>query len=144
MKTPTLKPTEVQPNWWLVDASDKVLGRMATQISQVLMGKHRPDYTPHVVCGDFVVVVNAEKVKLTGQKWRKRTLDKYTGYTGGRKEATLAELRDKRPGLIIEHSVSRMLPKNKLQKIMMRRLKVYAGAEHPHQAQRLQELPINA
>lgn len=144
MKTPTLKADDVKPKWWIVDASDKVLGRMATQVSQVLMGKHRPDYTPHVVCGDFVVVINAEKVKLTGQKWQKRVLDKFTGYTGGRKEATMAELRDKRPELIIEHSVSRMLPKNKLQKVMLRHLKVYAGTDHPHQAQRPQELPINA
>lgn len=142
MKTPMLKPADVQPQWWVVDATDKVLGRMATQISRVLTGKHRPNYTPHVVGGDFVIVLNAEKVKLTGQKWQKRIYDKYTGHTGGRKTATAAELRDKRPELLIEHSIKRMLPKNKLQKIFMRRLKVYAGGEHPHQAQQPESLTI--
>lgn len=144
MKTLMLKPADLNPNWWIVDASDKVLGRMAADVARVLIGKHLPTYTPHVMCGDVVVVINAEKVKLTGQKWQKKVYDKYTGYVGGRKTATAAQIRDKSPETIIEHAVIRMLPKNKLQKLMMRRLKIFKGPNHPHQAQHPQELVVNA
>jgi large subunit ribosomal protein L13 len=144
MNTLTLKPAEVKPQWWIVDATDKVAGRLATEIARVLMGKHNPQYTPHVVCGDFVIVINADKVKLTGSKWQKKVYDKYTGYVGGRKTLTATQIHAKRPQFVIEHAVWRMLPKSKLQKLMMRRLKVYAGTEHPHQAQQAQELKVNA
>jgi large subunit ribosomal protein L13 len=144
MKTLMLKPTDLQPKWWIVDASDLVVGRMSARIAQILMGKANPQYTPHLVCGDMVVVINAEKCKLTGTKWQNKVYDKYTGYVGGRKTATASELRDKRPEIIIEHAVWRMLPKNKLQKQMMRRLKIYVGPSHPHQAQSPEQLKINA
>jgi len=144
MKTLMLKATEHNPKWWIVDATDKVVGRLATEISTVLMGKHTPQYTPHILSGDFVIVVNADKCKLTGTKWQKKVYDKYTGYAGGRKTATAEELHAKNPALVLEHAVWRMLPKNKLQKQMMRRLKVYAGGQHEHQAQQPQELKVNA
>ncbi len=128
------KPGEVQARWLLVDATDKVVGRLASQIAMVLMGKHRPTYTPHVVCGDFVVVVNAEKIKYTGKKWDQKEYRWYTGYHGLMTE-TAGHRRDRRPELIITEAVRRMLPKNKLGVRMLERLKVYAGDKHPHQAQ---------
>lgn len=143
MKTLTLKKNEVQPKWWIVDATDKAAGRLATEIARVLIGKHSPQYTPHVLCGDYVIVVNSEKIKLTGNKWQKKEYDKYTGYVGGRKTITADKLHAKNPRLVLEHAVWRMLPKNKLQKEMMRRLKVYPGTEHPHQAQQAAELNVN-
>lgn len=143
MKTLMLKPADLKPGWWIVDATDMVVGRLATEISKVLTGKSKPQYTPHVLCGDFVIVVNADKCKLTGNKWQNKVYDKYTGYVGGRKTATAAELHAKNPTLVIEHAVLRMLPKNKLQKEMMRRLKVYPGTDHPHQAQQAVELKFN-
>ncbi|MBN1908130.1 MAG: 50S ribosomal protein L13 [Pirellulales bacterium] len=134
MKTYVAKPNEVQRKWWLVDASDKVLGRLASDIAVVLMGKHRPEYTPHVDTGDFVVVVNAEKVVLTGQKWQQKRYTWYTGYTGLRSESAEDRLKRK-PEMILQEAVRRMLPKNKLATKMLSKLKVYVGDEHPHQAQ---------
>ena len=134
MKTYMAKPGEVQQKWWLVDATDKVVGRLASDIAMILMGKHRPTYTPHVDTGDFVVVVNAEKVMYTGKKWEQKKYTWYTGYQGLRSE-TAATRRDRNPELIIEEAVRRMLPKNKLAVKMLAKLKVYPGSEHPHQAQ---------
>lgn len=134
MKTYMAKPGEVQQKWWLVDATDKVVGRLASDIAMILMGKHRPTYTPHVDTGDFVVVVNAEKVMFTGKKWDQKKYTWYTGYQGLRSE-TAAKRRDRNPELIIEEAVRRMLPKNKLAVKMLAKLKVYPGSEHPHQAQ---------
>jgi large subunit ribosomal protein L13 len=134
MKSYMAKPGEVAQNWWLVDASDKVVGRLASEIAMILMGKHRPTYTPHVDTGDFVVVINAEKIALTGKKWEQKQYTWYTGYMGLRSESA-GDRRARRPEKIIEEAVRRMLPKNKLATKMLSKLKVYAGAEHPHAAQ---------
>jgi len=135
MKSFLAKPGEVGGDWHLVDADQKVLGRMATQIATILMGKHKPTYTPHVLSGDFVVIVNADKVKLTGRKMEQKTYDHYTYYTSGRKVDTIAKVMANHPDRVIKLAVRRMLPKNKLGRDMLSRLKVYAGPEHPHQAQ---------
>lgn len=144
MKTFVLKPADFKPEWLLVDAEDLVVGRLAAKIAPMLIGKHRPQYTPHVACGDFIVVVNAGKVRFTGTKWQNKTYDKYTGYPSGRKVMTAEEMRDKSPETIIKLAVRRMLPKNKLGNKMLSQLKVYAGTEHPHQAQNPKKLDVNA
>jgi large subunit ribosomal protein L13 len=143
MKTFILKPAEVKPEWLLVDATDLVVGRLAAKLAPVLIGKHRPQYTPHVACGDFVVIVNAEKVRFTGAKWQAKTYNKYTGYPSGRKVVTAEEMRAKSPETIIKLAVRRMLPKNKLGAKMLSQLKVYAGPEHPHQAQNPRKFDVN-
>jgi large subunit ribosomal protein L13 len=134
MKTYMAKPGDVEQKWWLVDASDKVVGRLASDIATILMGKHRPTYTPHIDTGDFVVVINADRVSFSGKKWDQKRYTWYTGYTRLRSE-TAAERRDRKPERIIIDAVRRMLPKNKLAVSMLSKLKVYAGDEHPHQAQ---------
>jgi large subunit ribosomal protein L13 len=134
MKTYMAKPGEIEQKWWLVDASDKVVGRLASDIAVILMGKHRPTYTPHVDTGDFVVVVNARNVALSGKKWEQKKYTWYTGYTGLR-TVTAGERRERQPERILEEAVRRMLPKNRLARKMLSKLKVYAGPEHPHQAQ---------
>lgn len=141
MKTYMAKPGQVEQKWLVVDASDKVLGRLASDISTILMGKHRPTYTPHVDTGDFVVVINAEKVVLTGQKWEQKRYTWYTGYGGLRSESA-GHRRDRRPELIVSEAVRRMLPKNKLARKMLSKLKVYAGSDHPHQAQQPQPVEL--
>jgi large subunit ribosomal protein L13 len=128
------KPGEVEQKWWLVDATDKVVGRLASDIATILMGNHRPTYTPHVDTGDYIVVINAEKVAFTGKKWDQKRYTWYTGYTRLRSE-TAAERRENKPEKIITDAVRRMLPKNKLAVNMLSKLKVYPGSEHPHQAQ---------
>ena len=141
MKTYMAKKGELTTRWWVVDVSDKVLGRVATKIATILMGKHRPEYTPHVDTGEFVVVINAEKIKLTGaNKPIEKTYEHYTGYPSGRKVATLADVLAKHPERVVSEAVRRMLPKNKLARNMLRKLKVYAGSDHPHQAQNPQPL----
>jgi large subunit ribosomal protein L13 len=125
---------ELEARWWLVDAEGKVVGRLASEIAMILMGKHRPTYTPHVDTGDFVVVINADKVVLTGNKWLQKRYTWYTGYTGLRSE-TAAHRLEHKPEKILSEAVRRMLPKNKLAAKMLDKLKIYAGAEHPHQAQ---------
>lgn len=127
--------TDIQRKWHLIDAKDKVLGRLATRIAMLLMGKRKPNYTPHLDQGDFVVVINAEKVKLTGKKLQGKIYYSHSGYPGGLKEKTAEELLKKHPERVIELAVKRMLPKNKLGRKMLKRLKVYAGERHPHQAQ---------
>lgn len=143
MKTYMAKPGEVEQRWWVVDASDRRVGRLATQIAMVLMGKHRPTYTPHVDTGDHVVVINADKVEFTGKKWAQKMYRWYTGYMGLRSETAEHRLQ-RRPELIIEEAVRRMLPKTRLGRVMLDKLKVYAGAEHPHQAQRPEPLNVQA
>jgi large subunit ribosomal protein L13 len=128
------KPGEVEQKWLLVDATDKIVGRLASEIAVILMGKHRPTYTPHVDTGDYVVVVNAEKVRFTGKKWERKTYAWYTGYPG-QKTITAEERLAKKPELILEEAVRRMLPKSKLGAAMLSKLKIYAGPSHPHQAQ---------
>ena len=133
-KTFIAKPGQVEEKWLLVDATDKVVGRLASDIAMILMGKHRPTYTPHVLCGDSVVVINAEKVKFTGNKWSQKEYAWYTGYTGLRTE-TAARRLERHPDRILRDAVRRMLPKNKLAFKMLNRLKIYPGPDHPHQAQ---------
>ncbi|WP_449314215.1 50S ribosomal protein L13 [Rubripirellula tenax] len=133
------KPDQVEKQWHVVDATDEVLGRLASDIAVVLMGKHRPQYTPHVDCGDFVVVTNADKIKMTGRKMDARHYTWYTGYTGLRLES-YGDRLDRKPEDLIFHAVRRMLPKNKLAYQMIKKLKIYAGPEHPHTAQSPQEL----
>lgn len=138
MKTYMAKPGEVEQKWWLVDASDKVVGRLASDIAMILMGKHRPTYTPHVDTGDFVVVIHADRVAFSGKKWEQKRYTWYTGYTRLRSE-TAGERRERKPEKIIIDAVRRMLPKNKLAVSMLAKLKVYSGGEHPHQAQMPEE-----
>lgn len=129
------KKEEVQRSWRHVDAEGKVLGRLAVDIATVLMGKHRPEYTPHVDTGDFVVVTNAEKVVMTGRKAQQRYRTHYSGYPGGLRTVTYEQLLERRPEHVIEEAVRRMLPKNRLGRQMLSKLKVYKGTDHPHQAQ---------
>ena len=133
------KPGEIEKKWYVVDAADEVLGRLASDIAIVLMGKHRPQYTPHVDTGDFVIVVNAEKVAMMGDKMQVRHYTWYTGHPGLRLES-YAQRRDRKPEDLIHHAVRRMLPKNKLARRMLDKLKIYAGPDHPHAAQTPQPL----
>lgn len=143
MKSFLAKPGQVGGQWHLVDATGKVLGRLAAQLATILMGKHKPTYTPHVVTGDFVVVVNAEKVKLTGRKMEQKSYQRYTFYPGGQKVEPIAKVLAAHPDRVIRLAVRRMLPKNKLGRDMLSRLKIYAGANHPHGAQSPQPLDVN-
>ena len=133
-KTYMAKQSEVEAKWWLVDATDKVVGRLASDIAVLLMGKHKPTYTPHVDTGDFVIVTNVEKIVFTGNKWEKKQYTWYTGYPGQQKE-TAAKRKQDRPEMILHEAVRRMLPKNKLASKMLLKLKIYVGSQHPHQAQ---------
>jgi len=130
------KSGDVTPTWKHVDANGKVLGRLATEIATVLMGKHRPEYTPHVDCGDYVVVTNASGIVLTGRKAQQKTMKRYSGHPGGLREVPYGVVLEKHPERLVEQAVRRMLPKNRLGRQMYAKLKVYAGSEHPHQAQR--------
>jgi large subunit ribosomal protein L13 len=142
MKTFLAKKEDVQPKWFVVDASGQVLGRLAVRIANVLRGRHKPTYTPHVDTGDFVVVINAEKVVLTGKKEDQNEYMSFSGFVGGERHRSLAEVRARHPEFIIEHAVRGMLPKNRLARRMFTKLKVYAGSEHPHAAQDPQPLPL--
>jgi len=140
-KTYVAKPGEIEAKWWLVDAEDKIVGRLASDIATILMGKHRPTYTPHVDTGDYVVVTNCEKVVFGGKKWGQKTYTWYTGYPGLRSE-TAEQRLERHPELILTEAVRRMLPKNKLATQMLSKLKVYVGNEHPHQAQQPEPLDL--
>lgn len=142
MKTYVPKKTEIKKNWYLVDAEGKVLGRLASKIAQVLSGKNKPIYTPHLDTGDFVVVINAKKVKVTGNKEKKKIYYHYSGYPGGMKEIVYEKLLEKKPALIIQKAVKGMLPKSKLGRKMFKKLKVYAGSEHRHQAQNPEKIEL--
>ncbi len=142
MKTYSAKPQEIAGQWYVVDAEGQVLGRMATQIANLLRGKTKPEYTPHVDCGDFVVVINAEKVKVTGKKETAKVYRHHSGYPHGFKEETLKSLRERRPTVIIEKAVRGMLPHTRLGDHLFTKLKVYAGSEHPHAAQQPKELKL--
>ena len=129
------KPTEVQRKWYVVDAEGKTLGRLATTVAATLRGKHKPTFTPHIDTGDFVVVVNADKVKVTGNKETQKVYYRHSNYPGGLKSETLKDMRERHPDRIIENAVKGMLPRNSLGKQQLTKLKIYAGAEHPHTAQ---------
>jgi len=134
-KTQSANPQTVEKKWLVVDVEGKVLGRAASQIAMLLRGKHKPYYTPHVDCGDNVIVINADKVRLTGNKWAQKTYIRHTGYPGGQRVRTASELMTKFPTRMVEKAVKGMLPKNKLGRHLFGNLRVYAGAEHPHEAQ---------
>jgi len=136
-KTFVAKPGEIKQQWWLFDANDQIVGRIATDIAMILMGKTKPTYTPHVDMGDFVIVTNATKVKFTGRKWQQKEYAWFTGYTRQRKITAEKRLKQK-PEQILRDAVRRMLPKNKLASKMLARLKIFPGTEHPHQAQQPQ------
>lgn len=140
LKTLSMRPADVVHDWYVVDASHYTLGRLASAIAVRLRGKHKPQFTPHVDMGDYIVVVNAEKVKVTGRKEEEKVYYRYTGYPGGIKSLTLKELREKHPERIIEQAVKGMLPRNSLGRSVARKLKVYIGNEHPHGAQQPREL----
>jgi large subunit ribosomal protein L13 len=135
MKTYSVKAGEIERNWFVVDAEGKVLGRLATEIARVLRGKHKPIFTPHLDTGDFVIVINADKIELTGKKADQKTYFRHSGYMGGDKLIPFRRMLEKQPERVIELAVKGMLPKNALGRQMRDKLKVYAGAEHPHQAQ---------
>ena len=142
MKTFSAKPAEVRRDWYLVDADGKTLGRLATEIARRLRGKHKAEYTPHVDTGDYIVVVNAEKVRVTGAKTTDKMYHHHTGYPGGLKSISFEKLIDKAPERVIQRAVKGMLPRNPLGRAMFKKLKVYAGNEHPHAAQQPQVLNI--
>lgn len=135
MKTFVAKSDKIQRNWYIVDAADKTLGRLSTEIARILRGKHKPEYTPFIDTGDYVIVINASKIKVTGRKALQKTYYWHTGYIGGIKSATFTEMKAKQPEKIIEIAVKGMLPKGPLGRDMYRKLKVYSGAEHLHIAQ---------
>jgi large subunit ribosomal protein L13 len=142
MKTLSAKPETVKRDWYIVDAAGKTLGRLSTEIARRLRGKHKPEYTPHVDTGDYIVVVNAEKIGVTGKKTSDKMYHRHTGYIGGLKSMSFEKLRDHAPERIIQIAVKGMLPKGPLGRQMFSKLKVYAGNEHPHTAQQPQELTI--
>ncbi|HEU5212320.1 MAG TPA: 50S ribosomal protein L13 [Gaiellaceae bacterium] len=142
MKTWNAKPGAVERHWYVVDAEGQTLGRLATQIADTLRGKRKPEYTPHVDTGDFVVVVNAEKISVTGQKLDQKLYHRHSGYPGGLRSRTLREQLDRRPTEVIRKAVKGMLPRNRLGRAQLGKLKVYAGPEHPHQAQSPQPLEV--
>ena len=142
MRTYSPKRGEVERKWYVVDAADLPLGRLCTQVARLLIGKHKPQYAPHIDTGDFVIVVNAEKAKLTGRKEEQKIYYRHSRYPGGLKRETAAELRRRRPTKMIERAVWGMLPKNRLGHRQLRKLKVYAGPDHPHQAQQPQTIAL--
>ncbi|WP_390904194.1 50S ribosomal protein L13 [Slackia exigua] len=142
MKTYYAKPQEVEREWVLIDATDQVLGRVATKAATILKGKNKPQYTPHVDTGDFVVIINADKIRVTGTKVTSKEYYRHSGHPGGLKKETFQEAMEKHPERVIEHAVKGMLPKNTLGRAMGMKLKVYAGAEHPHAAQKPREIKI--
>lgn len=142
MSTPVAKQADLQKDWFIVDLEDKVLGRMATEIAKVLRGKHKAIFTPSVDTGDFVIVLNAEKVRLTGHKLDQKIYYRHSGYTGGITATTAGKMLETKPEELIKKAVRGMLPKNKLGRQMFRKLKVYCGADHPHQAQQPKELQV--
>lgn len=142
MKSYMPKPDEIERKWYIVDADGMVLGRLASELAMILEGKRKPIYTPHLDTGDYVIVINAEKIKLTGNKWNKKNHYYHTGYPGGLKEVPYKEMLEKHPERIITLAVKGMLPKNSLGKQMLKKLRVFEGTEHPHEAQQPIELKL--
>ena len=143
MKTYSAKPESVKRDWYVVDASGKTLGRLATEVARRLRGKHKPEYTPHVATGDYIVVINAEKVAVTGNKANDKMYYRHTGHPGGLKETNFTQMIERSPEKVIELAVKGMLPRNPLGRAMYRKLKVYAGQEHPHEAQQPENLTLS-
>ena len=142
--TASFKSSENQEKWWVVDAENLVLGRLATTVASRLRGKHAPTFTPHTDCGDWVVVINADKISLTGRKWKQKQYYHHSGYMGGIKQISAEKLHEKRPEDLVKFAVKGMLPKNRLGRKLFKKLKVYAGDQHPHAAQEPESLEIKA
>jgi large subunit ribosomal protein L13 len=142
VKTYAVKANEIERRWWLVDAADQTLGRLASRIAALLEGKHKPTYSPHLDLGDHVIVINAEKVRVTGNKLVQKRYYRHSNYPGGLKEESLAAVLARKPELVIERAVKGMLPQNRLGRAMFRKLKVYRGGDHPHQAQQPTALEV--
>ena len=142
MKCFQAKAGQLAPQWYVIDATDQVVGRLAAQIAPILMGKHRPTYTPHIDTGDYVIVTNVDKVVFTGNKWQQKSYQRYTGHPGGLKTVTARDWIEKHPDRILRKAVERMVPRNKLGRKQMTKLKIYAGPQHPHQAQQPQEFKL--
>ena len=142
-KTISANAATTTKEWYVIDATDEVLGRLASQVAKILRGKNKPSYTPHADCGDYVIVINADKVKLTGKKKDEKEYVRYTGYPGGQRFATPADFLKRKPAFVIEHAVKGMLPKTRLGEAIIKNLKVYAGAEHPHAAQSPKAIKLN-
>lgn len=142
MKTYVAKPSAIERKWYIVDASDKRLGRLATRIADTLRGKNKPEYTPNIDTGDFVVVINAERVAVTGRKLEDKKYYRHSGYPGGLRERTLADMLERKPEEVIRLAVRGMMPRNRLSRAQLKKLKIYAGPEHPHEAQQPSELEI--
>lgn len=142
MKTYSPRASDIERRWWVVDAEGKVLGRLASEVAKILRGKHKPVYAPHMDMGDFVIVVNADKVRVTGNKEETKVYFRHTGYMGGGRFTPFKEMREKHPERIIELAVKGMLPKNNLGRLMRKKLRVYAGPSHPHEGQQPQPLEI--
>jgi large subunit ribosomal protein L13 len=142
-KTKSATRDTINKEWVVVDATDMVIGRLSSRVAKLLRGKHKPNFTPHLDCGDNVIVINAEKVKLTGKKWNDRVMFSHSGYPGGQKETTPAEMFAKDPARLVQHAVKGMLPKNKLGRKLLRNLYVYVGSEHKQEAQKPKVIDIN-
>ena len=142
MKTISIKKSQIDKAWWVADAEGQILGRFASKISQILRGKHKPDFTPHMNMGDFVIIINAEKISVTGNKEIKKTYFSHTGYPGGSKEISLSEMRRSNPERIMKNAVKGMLPHNRLGRSILTQLKVYNGPNHPHSAQKPKSLKV--
>ena len=140
MQTVSIRKEDVVHKWYIVDAENQVLGRLASEVAKILRGKHKPLYTPHVDTGDYVIIINADKVVLTGNKWSQKLYHWHTGYPGGLRQTTAEKLRQRQPERIVEYAVRGMLPKTKLGRAMLRKLKVYAADTHPHRAQQPEPL----
>jgi large subunit ribosomal protein L13 len=143
-KTKSANKATVKKDWYIVDATNEVLGRLSSKVAKILRGKNKPDFTPHVDCGDNIVIINADKIKLTGKKLTDKIYVRHTGYPGGQRYETPEEMLHKHPTRIIETAVKGMLPKNKLSDAIIKNLHIYVGSEHPHQAQQPKELNLNA
>ena len=142
MSTFMAKPATISRKWFVIDATDAIVGRLAVQIANVLRGKHRPEYTPHLDTGEFVVVINAAKVRFTGKKLQTKTYQWYSHYPGGQKQVTAKEMLSRRPERILREAIRRMVPRNRLGRQQMTKLKIYAGPDHPHQAQKPEEYKL--
>ncbi len=142
MKTYATKPEDIERRWWVVDAEGKILGRLASEVAKILRGKHKPYFAPHLDTGDYVIVINAAKIRVTGKKLDDKIYYRHSGYPGGLRSTTLAEMLKKRPTRVMRLAVRGMLPHNRLGRAMMRKLKIYEGESHPHQAQNPQELEL--
>lgn len=141
-QTVSAKPQDIERKWYVIDAEGQILGRLATQVANILRGKDKPYFTPNLDCGDFVIIVNADKVKLTGKKLDQKMYVTHSGYMGGRKETSYRKMMQEKPELVVEHAIKGMLPKNKLSNQVFSKLKVYAGPDHPHEAQQPEVLEI--